>query len=47
MTKERLLDIIIDLLKADIDLGFLLKLQKDELETLVACIRDRVEQFGT
>jgi hypothetical protein len=46
MTKEKLLEIINDLLKADVDLGFLLKLKKDELETLVVCIRDRVEQFG-
>jgi hypothetical protein len=46
MTKEKLLEIITDLLKTDIDLGFLLKLEKDELETLVACIRHRVEQFG-
>jgi len=28
------------------DLGFLLKLEEDELEALTACIRDRVEQFG-
>jgi hypothetical protein len=46
MIKEKLLEIIEDLLKADIDLSFLVKLEKDELETLVACIRDRVEQFG-
>jgi len=46
MTKEKLLEIITDLLKADLDLGFLLKLEEDELEKLVACIRDRVEQFG-
>jgi hypothetical protein len=46
MTKEKLLGIIIDLLKADIEhLRFLLKLEKAELETLAACIRDRVEQF--
>jgi len=46
MTKEKLLEIIKDLLKADMDLSFLLKLNRGELETLVACIRDRVEQFG-
>jgi hypothetical protein len=45
MTKKKLLEIIADLLKADIDLSFLLKLKKDELQTLVACIRDKVEQF--
>jgi hypothetical protein len=47
MTKEKLLEIITDLLKADIDhLKFLLKLETQELEILVACIRDGVEQFG-
>jgi hypothetical protein len=47
MTKDELLKIINDLLKTDIDhLKFLLKLEKAELETLVALIRDRVEQFG-
>jgi hypothetical protein len=47
MTKEKLLEIITDLLKADSEhLTFLLKLEKRELETLVAYVRDRVEQFG-
>lgn len=45
MTKEKLLDIINNLLKSDINLRFLLKLTEQKLQTLVACIRDRVEQF--
>jgi hypothetical protein len=43
MTKEKLVEKIIEILKADIDLSFLLTLQKEELETLTACIRDRVD----
>ena len=46
MEKEDLIGIIQKVLKSDADLSFLLKLKKTELETLVACIRDRVEQFG-
>ena len=42
MTKEKLVDIIKELLKADVDLGFLMQLKKEELETMVACIRDRL-----
>jgi len=44
MTKEKLIEILRGLLKTDADLNFLLQLKKDELETLVACVRDRVEQ---
>jgi uncharacterized protein YjgD (DUF1641 family) len=44
MTKEELLEIIRKLLKTNTDLNFLLKLDSEELRTLVACIRDRVEQ---
>jgi hypothetical protein len=33
-----------ELLKTDGDLHFLLILKKEELERLVACIRDRVDQ---
>jgi len=43
MTKEKLVEIIQGLLKTDIDLAFLTQLKKRELETLVACIRDRVQ----
>jgi hypothetical protein len=45
MSKEKLLAIINVLLKTDSDLRFLLKLTEEELQTLVACIRDQVEQF--
>jgi len=46
MTKEQLIDIIKRLLETDSDLEFLAKLSKSELETLVATLRDRVENFG-
>ena len=46
MTKEELLEKIRELLNTDIDLDFLLELKKEELERLVACIRDRVDQVG-
>ncbi len=44
MTKEKLVEKIQELLKTDNDLDFLLGLKREELETLVACIRDRVDQ---
>jgi len=44
MTKEKLVEKIRELLKTDGELGFLLTLRKEELERLVACIRDRVDQ---
>lgn len=44
MTKEKLVQIIQGLLKAEVDLSFLLQLKKSDLKTLVACTRDRVEQ---
>ncbi len=43
MTKDRLIDIINRLLETDADLDFLTKLSKSELETLVAAVRNRVE----
>ena len=43
MTKEKLIEIIQGVLRTDCDLGFLLQLEKSELETLAACIRDRIE----
>ncbi len=46
MTKEELLEIIKKLLKTDADLGFLLQLSGDELRTLIACIRERVDKSG-
>ena len=46
MTKEKLVDKIKELLKTDSNLVFLLDLKKEELETLVACVRDRVDHLG-
>ena len=43
MTKEKLIEIIQGVLQSDCDLDFLLQLEKSELETLTACIRDRIE----
>ena len=45
MTKEKLVAKIRELLKTDIDLDFLLELKKEDLERLVACIRDRVDRI--
>jgi len=45
MKKEKLVEKIKELLKTDIDLDFLLILKEEELERLVACIRDRVDQI--
>ena len=42
MTKDQIVKKIKDLLKADVDLDFLLELKKAEIETLIACIRDRL-----
>ena len=47
MNKEKLVDKIKELLKMDYVLNFLFGLKKEELETLVACIRDRVDNLGT
>ena len=46
MTKERLVEKIKKLLKTDMELQFLLDLKKEEIETLVACIRDRIDNPG-
>ena len=45
MTKDKLVEKIRGILKTDNDLGFLLELKKEELERLVACIRDRVDRI--
>ncbi len=45
MTKDKLVDKIKELLKTDNDLDFLLELKKEEIERLVACIRDRVDRI--
>ena len=46
MVKEELIEIIHGIPNTDIDLRFLLQLEKSELEKLLATIRDRVEQAG-
>ena len=44
--KGKLVDKIEELVKMDNNLDFLLQLEKTQLEKLVACIRDRVDQVG-
>ena len=44
MAKQKLIEILKKLLATDTDLDFLLRLKEEELETLVACVRDRVDQ---
>jgi hypothetical protein len=44
ITKEKLTSIIKQLLKTDTDLRFLQELRKEDLEKLVAIIRDRVDR---
>jgi len=46
MEKTKLIEIIKKLLDVDADLSFLEKLNKSEIETLVACIRDKVDNLG-
>jgi hypothetical protein len=46
MTKEELIKKIGEILKTGVDLNFLAILKVEELETLIACIRDRVDQVG-
>jgi hypothetical protein len=41
--KETLLQMIKKLLRSDLDLDFLLKLEQREIEQLVAAIRERVD----
>ena len=43
MEKLTLIKMVHRVLKTDANLEFLLKLNTSELETLVACIRDRIE----
>ena len=44
MTKEDLVDLLRKILNTDADLNFLSVLGQKEFETLIACIRDRIEQ---
>ncbi len=41
--KEKLLEIIRKLLRSDLDLTFLIRLEQRELEQLVAAIRERID----
>jgi hypothetical protein len=43
-TKEDLVDTIAKILKGERDLDFLLELNLKELEILLACLRDRMDQ---
>ncbi len=46
MNSEQLVEVVKKLLEIDADLDFLSKLSKSELETLVAAVRNKVENFG-
>ncbi len=46
MNKEELIEILQRILKTETDFGFLMQLKEPELETLIACIRDRVDHPG-
>ncbi len=47
ITKEKLTNIIRELLKTDTDLRFLEELRKEDLEKLVASVRDRLDRSAT
>jgi hypothetical protein len=47
MIKAKLLEIIQRLLETDADLSFLARLSKEEIETLIACIRHRMDSLKT
>jgi hypothetical protein len=44
LNKDELLEIIKGLLGTDVKLDFLLRLSEGELETLVVCVRERLDQ---
>jgi hypothetical protein len=44
MKKQELIEILRKLLETDAELDFLLQLKGDDLRTMVACVRDRVDQ---
>jgi len=46
MSKDKMVEKIKELLNTDLNLDFLLELKKEEIERLIACIRDRVGQVG-
>ncbi len=43
MNKDHLLETLKRLLSTDTDLSFLVQLKQGEIETLIACIRNRIE----
>ena len=43
LTKEKLVKIVRRILRTDHPLDFLMNLRKQDLETLAACIRERVD----
>ncbi len=47
MVKAKLLEIIVRLLETDVDLSFLVGLSREEIETLIACIRNRLDSIRT
>ncbi|MGD0230414.1 MAG: hypothetical protein ABSC19_08655 [Syntrophorhabdales bacterium] len=44
MNNDKLIKIIQELLKTDDGLDFLRELKREDLEKLVACIRDRIDR---
>jgi hypothetical protein len=44
MTKEKLIKVLQNLLNTEDNLNFLLELKKEDLEKLVAVVRERVER---
>ena len=44
MKKEKLIEKIKEMLQTDADLNYLSVLKQEELETLIACIRYRIDQ---
>ena len=44
MIKEEIIERINEILKTDFDLSFLSKLQKEEIERLISCIRVRLDR---
>ncbi len=44
MNKQELIEILKKLLDTDTELDFLCRLEEDELQKLVACVRSRVDE---
>ena len=44
MSKEELIELLWKILKANVSLHFLSKLEPEEIKTLIACVRDRIEK---